>query len=88
MRLAATRWGSTIYELVSGDEPKSSALALNKKLKVRLKTVARQNYPFPKFTAGKVFERPVHLFTQICAIYMVMQVLLIQDVAVTGYAFV
>jgi hypothetical protein len=52
-----------MQEVLSGDKPESSALTLNQPFTirtVRLKTAARQNSPFSKFSAGKV-ESPVHL---------------------------
>src|SRR5262245_26047842 len=54
---------------------------------VRFRTVARQNDPFPKLTAGEVIERPVHLVWQICARYMATQVLSTQDVALCPRMF-
>jgi hypothetical protein len=66
-----------------------SALALNQPFVIpilRVKTVARQNYPFSKLTAGKI-NRPVHLVLQIYARCMAVQALSTQYVAVIGDPF-
>src|SRR6266480_7698159 len=72
-RCATARRGPPVQEVLSGDEPKPSALALSQPFRmpiVRLKIVARQNYPFSKLTAGKVIDRPVHpLLTDLRKMY-------------------
>ena len=63
-RCTATRYGPPIYEILSRDQPKLSALALNEPFPtpvVRFNVVARQNDPSPKLTARKVINRPLHL---------------------------